>query len=143
VLALFDTYQRISGVRAWNHVVSNIEQCEPKALPSLNVGFEFMKLMGWSRIMGAITVAWLLALTGFVIYEDQSSNVFCQFDGEGATCQHIFWWWVYVAPEKFEFTLRYGRTLTTALVPLAVLWVCFGAVAWVRAGFKQTPSGRG
>jgi hypothetical protein len=89
--------------------------------------------------MVALTVAWLLALTGFVSYEYQSSNVFCQFDGEGAACQHIFWSWAYVAPGKFEFTLRHGRLMTTALVPLAVLWFCFGAVAWVRAGFKGTP----
>ena len=88
--------------------------------------------------MVAITFAWLLALSGFVAYEHQSSNVFCQFDNSGPVCQHIFWLWAYVAPEKFEFTLRYGRLSTMALTPVAVLWFCFGAVAWVRAGFKRT-----
>jgi hypothetical protein len=86
----------------------------------------------------AITVAWLLALAGFVGYEHHSSNVFCQFDGDGPVCQHIFWLWSYVAPQKFEFTLRLGRLLATAFVPVAVLWLCFGAVVWVRAGFKRT-----
>lgn len=98
-----------------------------------------MKLTGWSRIMIAITVSWLLALAGIVCYEHQSSNVFCQFDGEGAVCQHIFWLWAYVAQGKFEFTLRLGRLLYTALVPVAVLWLCFGAVVWIRAGFKGKP----
>ena len=97
-----------------------------------------MKLTGWSRIMVAITIAWLLALAGLVSYEHQSSNVFCQFDSEGAACQHIFWLWVYAAPGVSEFTLRYGRLLATALVPIALLWFCFGAVVWVRAGFKGT-----
>jgi len=95
-----------------------------------------MKLAGWSRIMVAITVAWFLALAGLVGYEHQSSNVFCQLDGEGAVCQHIFWLWAYVSPGKYEFTLRYGRLFATALIPVAVLWFCFGAVVWVRAGFK-------
>ena len=97
-----------------------------------------MKLTGWSRIMVAITVAWLLALAGFVGYEHQSSNAFCQFGDNSPVCQHIFWLWAYVAPEKFEFTLRHGRLLATALVPVTVLWFCFGAVVWVRAGFKRT-----
>lgn len=96
-----------------------------------------MKLTGWFRIMVVITVGWLLALAGFVAYEYQGTNVFCQFDGKGAVCQHIFWLWAYVAPGKFELTLRHGRILTTALVPNAVLWFCFGALAWVRAGFKR------
>jgi hypothetical protein len=97
-----------------------------------------MKLSGWSRIMVAITAAWLLALAGFVVYEHQSSNVFCQFDGDGPVCRHIFWLWSYVSPQKFEFTLRLGRFLVTAIVPVTVLWFCFGAVVWVRAGFKKT-----
>ena len=88
--------------------------------------------------MVSITVAWLFSLGGFVIYEHQSSNVFCQFDGEGATCQHIFWLWAYVAPNVFEFKLMYGRLLLTAFVPIALLWFCFGAVVWIRAGFKGT-----
>jgi len=88
--------------------------------------------------MVVITVAWFLSLAGFVGYEYASSNVFCQFDGEGAACQHIFWSWARAAPGKFEFTLRHGRLLFTALVPVAVLWFCFGSVVWVRAGFKGT-----
>ena len=97
-----------------------------------------MKLSGWSRIMIAITIAWLLALAGLVVYEHQSSNVFCQFDGEGGVCQHIFWMWAHSAPEKFEFTLRLGRLLINALIPVAVMWFCFGAVIWIKAGFKGT-----
>jgi hypothetical protein len=96
-----------------------------------------MKLTGWSRIILAFTVAWLIALAGFVAYEHQSSNVFCQFDGGGAECQNTFWLWVYVAAGKFEFTLRYGRLFATALIPVAVLWFCFGAVVWIKAGFKK------
>ena len=95
-----------------------------------------MKLSGWSRIMVAITVAWLLALGGFVAYEHQNSNVFCQFGVEGHVCQHIFWVWSYIAPQKFEFTLSLGRLLVTAIAPVAVLWFCFGTVVWVRAGFN-------
>ena len=99
---------------------------------------ERMKVSGWPRIVIAISVAWFLALAGFVGYEHQSGNVFCQFDGEGAACQHILWSWGHAAPGKFEFTLRHSQLLVTALVPVAVLWFCFAAVVWARAGFKGT-----
>ena len=95
-----------------------------------------MKLSGWSRIMVVITVAWLLVVAGLVNYEYKNNNVFCQFDGDGAACQHILWAWVYVKPEKFEFTLMYGRLLTTALIPTVALWFSFGAAVWVGVGFK-------
>jgi len=124
----------ISGQLIHNTLLHTFEQ-----FCLLNVRHKLMNLTGWSRIMIAITVAWLLVLAGFVSYEHQSSNVFCQFDGEGAVCQHIFWLWAYVAQGKFEFTLMLGRLLTTALVPVAVLWFCFGAVVWIKAGFKRTP----
>lgn len=87
--------------------------------------------------MITITVAWLLVLTGFVIYEYQCKNVFCNFDGAGAACQHIFWLWVYVSNENFEFTFRYGRFLATVLIPIAAIWFCFGATKWINAGFKS------
>ena len=95
-----------------------------------------MKITGWSRIMIVVTVAWLLILTGFTAYEHQSSNYYCRFDGFGKVCQHFFWEWIYLAPSKFEFTLRIGRLLLLALIPIAALWFCFGAIAWIKAGFK-------
>ncbi len=98
-----------------------------------------MMLTGWTRITVAITVVWLFALAGFVVYEYQSSNVFCQFDGEGTACQHVFWLWAYAAPEKYVFALRHVRLLATTLIPVALLWFCFGAIAWIRDGFKGTP----
>ena len=106
-------------------------------MPPSFVGPRLMKLSGWSRITIAITVAWLFALAGFVGYEHQSSNMFCQFDGDGPVCQHIFWLWSHISPQRFEFMLRLRRVLATATAPIAVLWFCFGLVVWIRAGFKR------
>ncbi len=93
-----------------------------------------MKLQVWYRTMIVISVAWLIILTGFVVYEYQSRNVFCDFDGAGTACQHIFWLWSYVSKEKYEFILNYGRLLATAICPIAALWFCFASVVWIRGG---------
>lgn len=84
---------------------------------------ERMKRSVWSRIMVAISVAWLLAVAGLVGYEYQNCSVFCRYDGDGAACQQIFLSWAYAAPGKFEFTIRYSRFLATSLLPVVALWL--------------------
>lgn len=104
-----------------------------------------MRLSGWHRIVVVISVAWVLALSGFIRYEYENSDPFCESRiRDGLQCQHAFWWYLYDKSEKesdwpYTLTLRHRKAVVVAVVPLATLWFCFGAVLWVKRGFREKP----
>jgi hypothetical protein len=101
-----------------------------------------VKLHGWSRVVVVASVAWLALLCIAAWYDHEQANPFCAFDAKGAMCQQALWVWVPSGPQQFDLSLRVGRFLTAAVVPIALLWVLYGAVVWVRAGFEAVSTER-
>lgn len=96
-----------------------------------------MKLSGWHRILIVVSLAWLLAFAGFVIVEYHNSVWYCEYVGTGSACEHAFWSWIYVAAEKFSLSIKIGKTVAVAFIPIAALWLFFAALRWVIDGFRK------